>query len=289
MPGTSAHAAGEAPRPAGGRDLDAAWLRAEVVREGRPWTAVTVAERTGSTNADLLALARGGAPEGLVLAAREQTAGRGRLGRSWVSPPGRALAFSVLLRPGSVPRAAHGWLPLLSGVAVARAVRSLTGLPARLKWPNDVLAGERKLAGILAEQDGDAVVIGVGLNVAGGPDELPVPTATSLEAQGAGQVGRGDLLAAILAEMGDRYVAWRDRAGDADRCGLRREYLALSATAGRAVLVQFPDGRSLGGLAAGVDGAGRLLIRPGERAAGDRGGAAGDLVAVSAGDVVHVR
>ncbi len=113
------------------------------------WTSIRVVASTGSTNADLLA--RGG-PEGQVLVAEEQTAGRGRAGRTWVSQPGASLTFSVLLRPASVPPSARGWLPLLTGVAVAAGVRSAAGVAARLKWPNDVLVGDRKLAGILAEQ-----------------------------------------------------------------------------------------------------------------------------------------
>src|SRR5580698_9986395 len=101
--------------------------------------ALDVTPSTGSTNADLLARARDGAPEGEILAAEEQTAGRGRMGRSWQSPPRAALTFSLLLRPAPVPPARRGWLPLLAGAAVAGAVRIVAGLDARLKWPNDVL------------------------------------------------------------------------------------------------------------------------------------------------------
>ena len=144
------------------------------------WLALEVVPSTGSTNADLLARATDpGSPEGQVLVAEEQTAGRGRLGRSWSSVPGASLTFSVLLRPDAVPAARRGWLTLLAGVAVASAVRSVGGVDAVLKWPNDVLVGDRKLAGILAEQspDGSAVVIGTGLNVAAAPGELPVSAA----------------------------------------------------------------------------------------------------------------
>src|SRR5215468_10429170 len=130
--------------------LDAAALQRAAVRPQGLWRAVEVVGRTGSTNADLLARALRGEPEGVVLAAEEQTAGRGRMGRTWVAPPYAALTFSLLTRPG-VPPARRGWLPLLAGVAVATAVTELTGVEARLKWPNDVLVGEAKLAGILAE------------------------------------------------------------------------------------------------------------------------------------------
>ena len=128
--------------------LDAAALRAAVVRPDGLWRIVEVAGVTGSTNADLLARAADGEPEGAVLAAEQQSAGRGRLGRTWVAPPRAAVTFSVLLRPAAVPRARLGWLPLLAGVAVADAVRVVAAVGAQLKWPNDVLAGPRNtLAG----------------------------------------------------------------------------------------------------------------------------------------------
>jgi BirA family biotin operon repressor/biotin-[acetyl-CoA-carboxylase] ligase len=180
------------------------------------WLALEVVPSTGSTNADLLARAADdpGSPEGQVLVAEEQTAGRGRLGRSWSSVPGASLTFSVLLRPAAVPAARRGWLTLLAGVAVASAVRSAAGVDAVLKWPNDVLTGDRKLAGILAEQspDGSAVVIGTGLNVAAAPGELQVSAAglaaTSLRAEGA-TASREDLLLGILGQLERWYVAFR--------------------------------------------------------------------------------
>ena len=153
--------------------LNGVALTKQIVRPGGLWSEVLVVERTGSTNTDCAARARAGAPEGLVLAAEEQTAGRGRLGRTWLSPPRAALTFSVLLRPAGVPPARRGWLPLLAGVATATAVRHVSGLDARLKWPNDLLLGPRKLAGILAEQSGDAVIVGIGVNVSAARGELP--------------------------------------------------------------------------------------------------------------------
>ena len=150
-------------------------LRRAVLAPGRLWSRLDVLAQTGSTNDDLLASARAGAAEGAVLVAEHQTRGRGRQGRQWVSRTGSALIFSVLLRPAAVPPADRGWLPLLTGVAVARALRQVAGVDAALKWPNDVLADGAKLAGILAEQAGEAIVIGVGLNVAATRDELPPP------------------------------------------------------------------------------------------------------------------
>ena len=186
--------------------LDAGALR-DVI--GPLWTSVEVVPVTGSTNADLLR--RGGA-EGQVLVAEEQTAGRGRMGRSWVSQPGASLTFSVLLRPVSVPAARRGWLSLLTGVAVAVAVRAVARVGATVKWPNDVLVGERKLAGILAEQSGDAVVIGIGVNVSTQAAALPASPgglrATSLLVEG-GSVSREAVLAGILRALDTRYVAFR--------------------------------------------------------------------------------
>jgi len=295
--------------------LDVAVLRRAVVRPGGLWRAVEVLASTGSTNADLLARAVAGAPEGVVLAAEEQTAGRGRLGRSWVSPPRAALTFSLLVRPATVSPARRGWLPLLSGVSVASAVRVVARVDARLKWPNDVLAGPAKLGGILAEAVGDAIVVGIGLNVSTEPGELPPPRAqgsprapggalpaTSLRvlaaagqaaqgqaaqgqaaqgqaAQGAGSGDRERLLTEILAAFEHWYQAWRQAAGDPDRCGLRAEYTRLCATIGRRVRVERPGGQLVSGLAVGVDPDGRLLVRV----------SSGAEVPDAAGDVVHLR
>jgi BirA family transcriptional regulator, biotin operon repressor / biotin---[acetyl-CoA-carboxylase] ligase len=263
--------------------LDVAKLSRAVLRPGGLWREAEVARRTGSTNADLLARAAGGAPEGVVLAAEEQTAGRGRMGRAWVAPPYAALTFSVLVRP-AVPPARRGWLPLLAGVAVASAVRDVTGVDARLKWPNDVLAGPAKLGGILAEAAGDAVVVGIGLNVSTDQAELPPApagslAATSLRAAGAAAGDRELLLAAILTAFERWYRAWVQAAGDPGRSGLRAAYTALCATLDRRVRVELPAGQPVSGEAVGVDPDGRLLVRV----------SPGSEVAVAAGDVVHLR
>ena len=268
---------------AGRRPLDAARLTRAVVRPGGLWQAVEVADRTGSTNADLLARALAGAPEGVVLAAEEQSAGRGRMGRTWVAPPRAALTFSLLVRPAAVPPGRRSWLPLLAGVAVASAVTAVTGVQTRLKWPNDVLAGPAKLGGILAEATGDAVVVGVGLNVSAEPGELPPPgpgalAATSLRIAAAAALAREALLIAILAEFERWYQAWWRAGGDPERCGLRARYIELSGTIGRRVRAELPGGQ-LSGLAVGVDPDGRLLVRT----------SSGTVVPVAAGDVVHLR
>jgi BirA family transcriptional regulator, biotin operon repressor / biotin---[acetyl-CoA-carboxylase] ligase len=269
------------------KPLDAASLRRAAVAPDGLWREIEVVPSAGSTNADLLARALAGEPEGVVLAAEEQTAGRGRMGRAWVSPPYAALTFSLLIRP-DVPPARRGWLPLLTGVAVATAVTEVTGVQARLKWPNDLLAGEAKLAGILAEAAGDAVVVGIGLNVSTEPAELtrllagPGPgalPATSLRAAGAAALDRAGLLLAILAWFERWYQAWRQAGGDPDRSGLREEYVSRSATIGRTVRAELPGGQALSGPAAGVDSDGRLLVRV----------SSGAEVPVAAADVVHLR
>jgi BirA family biotin operon repressor/biotin-[acetyl-CoA-carboxylase] ligase len=271
--------------------MDEGMLRAAAL--GGFWTALDVVASTGSTNVDLLARAADDAavPEGQVLVAEEQTAGRGRLGRTWTSVPGASLTFSVLLRPATVPAARRGWLALLAGVAVASAVRSVTGggvsgggVAAVLKWPNDVLVGDRKLAGILAEQspDGSAVVIGTGINVATPADALPVSATglagTSLLVEGA-TVAREALLHEVLRQLERWYIAFR---ADPDpvRTGLLDAYRPLCVTLGQKVRVELPIGRFMTGVARGIDPDGRLLIsdNPGD-----------PPMAISAGDVVHVR
>ena len=282
---TENHVPGQAAGP-GRRALDPDALRAAVVRPGGLWREVAVTGVTGSTNADLLARAADGAPEGTVLAAEEQRAGRGRMGRAWVSPPRAALTFSVLLRPGIVPPARLGWLPLLAGVAVTSAVRTVAAVDAQVKWPNDVMVGAAKLAGILAEASAGAVVVGIGLNVSTEPGELPSPgpgregalAATSLRAEGWATPDRDLLLAALLGELEHWYLAWRQAEGDPQRSGLAEEYTRLCATLGREVRVELPGGHLVLGMAAGIDPAGRLLVRVPD----------GDLP-VAAGDVVHVR
>jgi BirA family transcriptional regulator, biotin operon repressor / biotin---[acetyl-CoA-carboxylase] ligase len=273
--------------------LDAAAVRRAVLRPGGLWQAVEVTALTGSTNADLLARAAGGAGEGIVLAAEEQQAGRGRLGRAWVSPPRAALTFSLLLRPRGIPPARRGWLPLLTGVAVAAAVRTVAAVDAQLKWPNDILVGPAKLGGILAEAAGDAVVIGIGLNVSTEAAELPPPgpgalpaTSLLLSSQGAAMPTREALLSEILAGAERWYQAWRQGGGDPERCGLRATYIRLCGTIGRSVRVELPAGQGFSGLAVGVDPDGRLLVR---ESSSSGSSSSGSVRAVAAGDVVHLR
>jgi BirA family biotin operon repressor/biotin-[acetyl-CoA-carboxylase] ligase len=264
------------------RPLDADAVASAVVSEGSLWRSVQVLETVGSTNAVLAAEAAQDAPEGTVLVAEYQEAGRGRLDRSWTSPPRAGLTVSVLLRP-DVPASRRSWLPLLTGVALAAAVRDVTAVRASLKWPNDLLAADgSKLAGILAEAvssptDPAAVVVGVGLNVSTRADELP-EGGTSLLLAGATRPDRAALLVAYLRELEERYRTWTRALGDPVGSGLAREYLAWSATVGTSVAVTLPDGSVVEGVAEAVDWDGRLVVAtPAGR------------VELAAGDVRHVR
>jgi BirA family biotin operon repressor/biotin-[acetyl-CoA-carboxylase] ligase len=257
--------------------LRAAALRRALVTGDGFWTDLRVVESSPSTNAEVSAAAREGAPEGLVIVAEAQTAGRGRRDRSWTTPPRAGLTFSVLLRP-TFPPAGWGWLPLLAGLAVATPLAALSEVDVRLKWPNDVLVGERKLGGILTEVVGTGVVVGIGLNVSLRAGELPVPTATSLAIEGSAVVDRDPVLRAVLREIERRYVDLSRAAGNADASGLAADYRAACATLGRGVRVELPGPRVLGGTAVDIDADGRLVLD------GD-----GGRQPVAAGDVVHLR
>ncbi|WP_329455973.1 biotin--[acetyl-CoA-carboxylase] ligase [Streptomyces sp. NBC_01497] len=268
--------------------LGAAGLRRTLIRPGSLWTALDVVDTTGSTNSDLAARAGGtggGPAEGAVLVAEEQTAGRGRLDRSWTAPARSGLFFSVLLRPGDdVPVERWGWLPLLTGVAVATGLARAAGVDTSLKWPNDLLVvvdgEERKAGGILAERVGEhAVVIGIGLNVTLRADELPVPMAGSLALAHAVSVDRETLLRAVLRSIEQWYGDWRAAGGDPVASRLQEAYTAGCATLGRTVRAELPGDRELIGEAVAIDGDGRLVLATGT----------GVREPVAAGDIVHLR
>ncbi|MEU4980416.1 biotin--[acetyl-CoA-carboxylase] ligase [Streptomyces sp. NPDC021969] len=265
--------------------LSSTALRRGLVREGGLWRQVDVVQRTGSTNSDLVArAAEGDLAEGVVLVAEEQSAARGRLDRQWTAPARSGLFFSVLLRPAEVPVPRWGWLPLLTGVAVATGLSRVAGVDTALKWPNDLLVTvgdeERKAGGILAERAGDdGVVIGVGINVSLRADELPVPRAGSLALAGAVNTDRDPLLRGVLRSLEDWYGRWRGAGGDPAASGLQETYAAGCATLGRMVRAELPGDRSLVGEAVAVDGDGRLVLATG----------AGVQEPVGAGDIVHLR
>ncbi|MBA2808579.1 biotin--[acetyl-CoA-carboxylase] ligase [Streptomyces sp. KM273126] len=265
--------------------LNATALRRALVRERSLWSEVEVVQRTGSTNSDLVALAEAGkAAEGAVLVAEEQNAARGRLDRTWSAPARSGLFFSVLLKPAEVPVHRWGWLPLLTGVAVATGLARAAGVDTALKWPNDLLVTlggeERKAGGILAERAGpDGVVVGIGINVTLREDELPVPTAGSLSLAGAANTDRDPLLRAVLRSLEQWYGTWRDAGGDPALSGLQETYAAGCSTLGRTVRAELPGDRSIVGEAVAVDGDGRLVLATAE----------GVQEPVGAGDIIHLR
>lgn len=228
-----------------------------------------------STNRLLLDEARAGAPAGLVAVADHQTAGRGRLGRTWESTPGAALLVSVLLRP-DLPPERLGVLTMAAGLALGDAVEAVADVRAGLKWPNDLVVGERKLAGLLAEAQVhagrvDAVVLGAGCNVgaAAVPSAL-AGVATSCDVEAGRPVDRDLLLERYLAGLAARL---------GDLVSVPDAYRRRSATLGRPVRVEVGTGRTVEGEAVAVSASGALVVRDAE----------GADVTLHAGDVVHLR
>jgi len=236
---------------------------------------VHVFDETPSTNATLAAAAREAAAEWTVHTTDHQSAGRGRLDRTFTMPPLTGIAVSVLLRPVEVPATRWPWLPLVAGLAVVDTAAGV-GVAAALKWPNDALVDDRrKLSGILVERvetpQGPAAVLGIGLNVSLDREELPVETATSLLLEGATTTDRTEVLARLLGRVRSRVEQWRDAARAEDLAG---DYAAVCSTIGRRVRIERSDGSHVVGEATGVDPSGCLIV---------------DGTAWSAGDVTHLR
>ncbi len=233
-------------------------------------------DQTGSTNTDLVAAAAADPsqyPHLSVLVAGSQTAGRGRTGRAWVSPAGKSLSISVLVRPEGWATENFGWLPLVAGVAMRRAVQA--ALPHKsvgLKWPNDVQVEGLKISGILSEllPGATGVVVGAGVNLTLEKDELPIEAATSLKLEGS-EISPDDFLVSYLSELAALVQNFDD---------VPAMVRAECSTIGQTVRAIFPDGSERIGLASGIDDLGRLLISaPGEN----------QLLAVSAADIQHLR
>jgi BirA family biotin operon repressor/biotin-[acetyl-CoA-carboxylase] ligase len=232
-------------------------------------------ERIDSTNRYVLDEARAGAPEGLVAVADHQTAGRGRVGRSWEATPGSSLLVSVLLRP-ELPAPRLFLLTLAAGLALADALATASGVAARLKWPNDLVVHDRKLAGLLAEADLDAgtaraVVIGAGCNLTA--DAFPrdlAAQATAVELEAGFAVDRDALLVAFL-------VALAERLDDLDT--VLTDARTRSATLGRRVRIELPGDQRLEGVATALADDGALIVRDDS----------GHLHTIAVGDVVHLR
>lgn len=282
-----------------GAPLDQTTLRARLLAPEGPYAALDVVERTGSTNGDLSFAARHGAADRTVLIAEEQTAGQGRLIRHWVSPRGGGIYLSVLLRPEDLPPVRLSWLTLLAGVALVRTARWTGAAEAGLKWPNDLLLGadQRKAAGVLAEvsnqggsdqgglnQKGNAVVLGMGLNVLPLGEDVPLGAgglaATSLAEAGATQLDRTEIVTHLLTELATLDDAWRAADGNPFASGLHEEYRQYCVTFGRRVRVELGGAAdAIEGVASYLEGDGTLVIRMPD----------GTDHSVSAGDVVHLR
>ncbi|MEP6855178.1 MAG: biotin--[acetyl-CoA-carboxylase] ligase, partial [Pedococcus sp.] len=243
-----------------------------LVTSGSPWLDVDVHPELGSTNAEAARLAR---PFHVVVTDHQQ-AGRGRLGRSWETPPHTSVTLSVLL---PAPDSGRGWMPLAAGLAVRDALREVTGLESGLKWPNDVLLptdGERKVCGILCELQPGGIVVGLGVNVDQERDELPVETATSLRLAGAPDVSHEDLVVALLGHLARWHASLTG--GPQARALLHAAYRSACLTIGREVELHIAGGDVRRARATGVDEEGRLVVASGSTE-----------YSVAAGDVVHVR
>jgi len=208
---------------------------------------------TASTNDDVAALARAGAGEGLWLRAERQTAGRGRQGRDWVSPPGNLHASTLVrLHPGDPPAPS---LALVAAVALAETAEAFGARP-QIKWPNDLLVDGAKLSGILLERAGDAVVVGLGVNLAHHPEGIDRP-ATSLAAI----IGHAPGPDAFLAALADGFARWLYRWRADGLAPVRARWLEKAHPIGAALTARLPDGASLDGLFDGLDATGALRLR----------------------------
>lgn len=256
-------------------------------------------KRTASTNADLRERAEQGAPEGLVRIADYQTHGRGRLGRKWESPPEASLLVSLLLRPECQP-SEFGWLTHMAGLAVADLCEETTGAQAHLKWPNDVVADDMKLAGVLAEAVPGAVVLGIGVNALWPSDLSPVavsqpegfkqvPVSLKLLAERSGDGAqntalpdRAELLVRLLCHFEQRY----SRVGQPDWSSkLRDEAKQRSATLGRSIAVTTASSE-IRAIAKDINPNGSLLVAV---APGDADSTSERLIEITAGDILHLR
>ncbi|HEX7834111.1 MAG TPA: biotin--[acetyl-CoA-carboxylase] ligase [Pseudolysinimonas sp.] len=250
---------------------------------------LTVRESSPSTNDELAARARGtDLPSFTTVVTTDQTAGKGRLGRTWTAPAGSALAVSVLVVPrtasGPLPLDRFGWLPIAAGVAMTDAVAA--ALPAAstgFKWPNDVIVNGRKVCGVLAEllPERGGVVIGAGVNLGMTVEQLPVDSATSLAIEGAEPeaITADTVLAGYLARLRELVDAYLASGGDAEASGLAGSARRQCITLGRAVRIELPDGAALEGTATALDADGRLVVRLTD----------GTEQTVAAGDVTHAR
>ena len=237
---------------------------------------IQVLDSVDSTNTTLMEAALGGAADGTLICSEYQHSGKGRRGRQWHSVPGGSLTFSTLWRFDNGLQSLAG-LSLIVGLAIARAVNRHSRHPARLKWPNDVLVDYRKLAGILVEVQGHLhgaafAVVGIGLNVRLNEAQRDVVDQAVVDLAEMGvTVGRNRLLADCLLELHTVLSRFRQHGF----AGLRQDWQALDAYAGKPVALSLPDARSVHGVASGVDETGAFLMRD----------AASSLIAYSGGEI----
>ena len=248
----------EVPARLDGCELRTALQTRLVGREIFPFGQVT------STNDVAFSLARSGSPEGTLVIAEEQTRGRGRLGRDWDSPPGLGLWFSVVLRPGIAVHESST-VSLSVALAVAAVLRDSYAVDARIKWPNDVLVGPRKICGILTEAEfcGDSVefiVVGVGLNVLHMRSDFPEGlenVATSISIESSREVDRVDVIARLLSAVEENYLRLCEEGFES----IRRDILPLSSLMGNMTRVRTGNGGRVEGVAVDIDGTGALILR----------------------------
>jgi len=252
-----------------GNELHRAALReSELHAELLPYWRVSVVDVTGSTQDDCVARAENNqAKDGDVLVSNYQTAGRGRLDRTFVAPPSSALLFSIFLQPA---RTNWNWLSLLAGQSVARAL-SEGDKKLTLKWPNDLLVGEKKVGGIIATRAGGGVVIGIGINVGMTQEELPTEIATSLLLEGFTHLDRTELLNSILRSIELNLESWLANKDN----DLLRDYSSRCSTLGKWVEITKPDGSTMTARATSIARSGELVLDNGHE--------------VSVGDIVHLR
>ena len=267
-------------------DLGPSSITKSIRKGGGSWRSVTVFSQIASTNTVGMALAAAGCPTGVILVTDLQTAGRGRLDRVWEAPAGTSAMFSVVLLPEGADHEL-GVLPLLAGVAVCEALEFVTGVPMRLKWPNDVIIADEdapsgrggKVGGLLAERDAEtgAIVLGVGVNVDLAEADLPVDSATSLTLAGVPRPRRAKLVGRALSRIEHWYTAWDAVHTDPhaiDR--LLDGYRDRCVSLGSQLRVSRPGGEEIVGRGSQIGPHGELLVET------DQG-----TVPVVVGDVVH--
>lgn len=239
-----------------------------------------------STNAAALALAQQGAPHGTMVLADAQLAGRGRRGRTWYSPPGHHIYCSLILHLDAGLRSFLTFVPLASALATAEAIEEVSGVACRLKWPNDVLIGEKKVAGILCENVGKpadpVIIVGIGINVNGRPQEFPIElrkTAGTLMDETGSSIDRSLLVAALL----NRLATWLRQWSLQGRSPLLTAYRRRCATVGRPVRAILDRADPIEGIAEAIGADGSLQVRRRKP-----GSSRSDLIEVHSADIIHL-